>query len=219
MVIEVPHYKREYVEQVVLTERQIAIIEAYLKLSEKIGVANVTLQKLAEEMGASLGSIHYHFGAKGRPSLLDSAIKHVSQESIKYINYHMDRALAEGRFSGVGTYIGILYDFCRAFPHHGKFWLYFYYLAILDSKHRHENQAYLPLMRSRIEQVLVLGMGKGLYPPLKKLDELSEKIHFQIIGALVISGGDETDQRYIRAQERAIETSEFIIGAHAESEQ
>lgn len=219
MVIEVPHYKREYVEQVVLTERQIAIIEAYLKLSEKIGVANVTLQKLAEEMGASLGSIHYHFGAKGRPTLLDSAIKHVSQESIKYINYHMDRTLAEGRFSGIGSYISTLYNFCRTYPHHGKFWLYFYYLAIFDNKHREENQTYLPLMRSRIEQVLVLGMGKGIYPPLKNLEELSEKIHFQIVGALVISGGDESDQRFMRAEERAIETSTILIEAYKEDEQ
>ncbi|MCO4794142.1 MAG: TetR/AcrR family transcriptional regulator [Bacteriovoracaceae bacterium] len=219
MVIEVPHYKREFVEQVVLSERQIAIIEAYLKLSEKIGVANVTLQKLAEEMGASLGSIHYHFGAKGRPSLLDSAIKHVSQESIKYINYHMDRALAENRFQGVSTYITILYDFCRTFPHHGKFWLYFYYLAIFDNRHREDNQSYLPLMRSRIEQVLVLGMGKGLYPPLKNMSDLSEKIHFQIVGALVISGGDESDQRFIRAQERALETCRVLIKDHEEAEQ
>lgn len=170
-------------------------------------------------MGASLGSIHYHFGARGKPSLLESAIKHVSQESIKYINFHMDRTLAEDRFKGLASYVGILYDFCRNYPHHGKFWLYFYYLAIFDSKHRENNQNYLPLMRSRIEQVLILGMGKGIYPPLEDLNTLAEKIHFQIVGALVISGGDETDLRYSRAQQNALAACESMIKDHRVKEQ
>ncbi|MDC1175454.1 TetR/AcrR family transcriptional regulator [Bacteriovoracaceae bacterium] len=210
------HYKRKFTEQIILSEKQIYIIEGYLKLAEKLGVPNVTFQKLADDLKISLGSIHYHFGNKDGPNILDCAILHVSQESIKYINFYLDRALFQQEFEGIDTYIKILYNFCRTYPHHGRLWLYFYYLSLFQSKERESNQNYIPLMRERIEQVLTLSIGKGLYGPLSNIQNLSEKLHSVIIGALIISGGDKSDPLFERAQKNAIENSNAIIKTHEE---
>jgi AcrR family transcriptional regulator len=208
------HYRREFLEQIILSEKQILIVEGFLKLAEVHGVPNVTMQKLADELKISLGSIHYHFGNKDGPSLLDCAILHVSQESIKYINFYIDRTLTNGTFKGIGTYIGVLYDFCRNYPHHGRLWLYFYYLSIFESKERENNQDYIPLMRNRIEQVITLSIGKGIYPKLEKMEQLSQKIHYSIIGALILSGGDKNDPDFKQAEINATESSESIIKDH-----
>ncbi|MFT6071379.1 MAG: AcrR family transcriptional regulator [Bacteriovoracaceae bacterium] len=208
------HYRREFLEQIILSEKQIFIVEGFLKLAEIHGVPNVTMQKLADELKISLGSIHYHFGNKDGPSLLDCAILHVSQESIKYINFYIERALSNGSFDGISTYIQVLYDFCRNYPHHGRLWLYFYYLSIFESKERENNQNYIPLMRNRIEQVLTLAIGKGIYPKLKDLTQLSQKIHYTIIGALILAGGDKNDPLFKEAQINAIESSKALIKDH-----
>ena len=47
---KIPHYDRELLEQITLTSKQIMIVETYLQLSNKIGVADITIQKLADEM-------------------------------------------------------------------------------------------------------------------------------------------------------------------------
>ncbi len=210
------HYRRKFTEQVILSEKQVFIVEGYLKLAEVVGVPNVTFQKLADELNISLGSIHYHFGSKDGPGLLDCAVMHVSQESIKYINFYIDRTLTDGSFRGLETYIKVLYDFCRIYPHHGRLWLYFYYLTIFETKERESNQNYIHLMRNRIEQVLTLGAGKGLYPKLRDVKELSEKIHFNLIGALVIAGGDARDPRFEKAEATVIESCMAIVRSHQE---
>lgn len=208
------HYKRKFTEQIILSEKQIYIIKGYLKLAERVGVPNVTLQKLADELNISLGSIHYHFGNKDGPNILDCAILHVSQESIKYINFYLDRTLFQQEFKGIETYIEILYNFCRSYPHHGRLWLYFYYLSLFQSKERESNQDYIPLMRERIEQVLMLAIGKGIYKQLTDTKTLSEKLHSIIIGALIISGGDNSDPNFEMAQKNAIENANAVIKTH-----
>ena len=85
---QLPQYEKSLLEQTILSSKEKDIIEAFLKLSERIGVADVTLQKLANELGISLGSIHYYYGGKERPSLEETAVRYVSQESIKFINFN-----------------------------------------------------------------------------------------------------------------------------------
>lgn len=208
------HYRRKFTEQVILTEKQIYILEGYLKLAEEVGIPNITFQKIADKLDISLGSIHYHFGSKDGPGLMDCAIMHVSQESIKYINFYLDRALANGSFKGIETYITILYDFCRNYPHYGKLWLYYYYLSAFEGAQRDSNQEYMILMRNRIEQVLTLAIGKGFYEELKDIKFLSEKLHFAIIGALIIAGGDKKDSQFKNAQKCVVQSCEAIIATH-----
>lgn len=212
------HYRRKFTEQVILTEKQIYILEGYLKLAEVVGIPNVTFQKVADHLNISLGSIHYHFGNKDGPNLMDCAIMHVSQESIKFINFYLDRALNNGSFKGIETYINILYDFCRNYPHYGKLWLYYYYLSAFEGKQRDSNQEYMILMRNRIEQVLTLAIGKGIYTNIGDIKFLSEKLHFAIIGALIIAGGDKKDPLFENAQTCVVQSCEAIIVTHQEEQ-
>ena len=49
------------VNNVSFSSKQIDILEAYLELGLKQGVAGITLQKMAQHLKLSLGTIHYHF--------------------------------------------------------------------------------------------------------------------------------------------------------------
>jgi AcrR family transcriptional regulator len=184
----IPHYDSLLLDQITLTSKQIMIVETYLQLSNKIGVADITIQKLADELGVSIGSIHYHFGAKGRPNLEQTAVKYVSQESIKYINYYLDRSLTNNEFQGVDTYIQIMFDWAKNYPHQLKFWLYFLYECTHQPMYKEMSIEYVPLMQMRIEHVILLGSGLGLYPQMKQVGILAKNIHANLLGHIFLSG-------------------------------
>jgi AcrR family transcriptional regulator len=210
---KIPHYDRELLEQITLTSKQIMIVETYLQLSNKIGVADITIQKLADEMNVSIGSIHYHFGAKGRPNLEETAVKYVSQESIKYINYYLDRALTNNEFKGVESYIQIMFDWAKNYPHQLKFWLYFLYQCTHHPMYKQMSIEYVPLMQMRIEHVILLSSGLGLYPQMNNVSELAKSIHANLLGNIFLSGmynkGEVTE-----TAEDALKSAKQLINAH-----
>ncbi|MBT7611397.1 MAG: TetR/AcrR family transcriptional regulator [Bacteriovoracaceae bacterium] len=209
------HYEREILEQVTLTSKQIMIVETYLKLSNKIGVADMTIQKLADEMNVSIGSVHYHFGAKGRPNLEQTAVKYVSQESIKFINYYLDKKLTSNEFKGVESYIEIMFDWAKRYPHQLKFWLYFLYQSTHHSMYSKMSIEYVPLMQMRIEHVIILGAGLGIYPQVNNVSELAKNIHANLLGHIFLSGmynnGEVTENSDV-----ALSSTKQLIKAHLE---
>lgn len=209
---QIPQYEKNLLEQTTLSSKEKDIVEAFLRLSERIGVAQVTLQKLANELNISLGSIHYYFGKKDRPGLEETAVRYVSQESIKFINFQMDRSLSLNHFKGVDTYIETLFDWGQFYPHHIKFWLYFFYLSTHDPIFKRLADNYIPLIKFRIEHVLLLGSGLGLYPQLTNLESLSEKIHASIMGHIILSG--MSNERNEEAKNRAIQSAKILIQNH-----
>jgi AcrR family transcriptional regulator len=210
---QIPHYDKMILEQISLTSKQIMIVETYLKLSNKIGVADITIQKLADELNASIGSIHYHFGAKGRPNLEETAVKYVSQESIKYINYYLDRSLTSNEFKGIETYIQVIFDWAKNYPHQLKFWLYFLYQCTHHPMYKDMSIEYVPLMQMRIEHVILLAAGLGIYPQITNVSELASNIHANVMGHIFLSGmynkGEVNDESGL-----ALKSSMQLIQAH-----
>lgn len=201
------------VNNVSFTSKQIDILEAYLELGLKQGVAGITLQKMATVLKLSLGTIHYHFGGKKNHGLLDSALIYVSQESFKYISFNIEQKESTSSFDGMGTYIKTLFDWAQIKQHHSLFWIYYFYLSTYDEKSRRFNQAYLDLVHQRIRAMIMMGQKKGLYPKFTIKQSLVDQLFAQLMGSLLLASHDPTKENFVRQEKVAIEGCDKMIKA------
>lgn len=203
------------VNSVTFTSKQIDILEAYLELGLKQGVSGITLQKMAQHLKLSLGTVHYHFGGKKNHGLLDSALIYVSQESFKYISFNIEQEEKSASFSGIDTYIAILFDWARLKQHHALFWIYYFYLCTYDERSRRFNQAYLDMVHQRLRAMVMLGQKKGFYPKFTTSVELIDQLFNQIMGSLLLASHDPTPENFARQEKVASEGCNAIIKAMA----
>ncbi|PIP91682.1 MAG: hypothetical protein COW01_01775 [Bdellovibrionales bacterium CG12_big_fil_rev_8_21_14_0_65_38_15] len=201
------------VNNVSFTSKQIDILEAYLELGLKQGVAGITLQKMATILKLSLGTIHYHFGGKKNHGLLDSALIYVSQESFKYVSFSIEQKESTSSFNGMNTYINTLFDWAQIKQHHSLFWIYYFYLSTYDEKSRRFNQAYLDLVHQRIRAMIMMGQKKGLYPKFTIKQSLVDQLFAQLMGSLLLASHDPTKENFARQEKVAIEGCDKMIKA------
>lgn len=200
------------VNSVSFTSKQIDILEAYLELGLKQGVAAITLQKMAQHLKLSLGTIHYHFGGKKNHGLLDSALIYVSQESFKYISFEIEQNVDSKNFKAVATYINILFSWAQLKQHHALFWIYYFYLSTYDERSRRFNQAYLDMVHQRLRAMVMLGQKKGIYPKGNIRQALIDQIFSQIMGCLLLATHNPTKENFAHQEKVAIAGCEALIG-------
>ena len=201
------------VNNVSFTSKQIDILEAYLELGLKQGVAGITLQKMAQHLKLSLGTIHYHFGGKKNHGLLDSALIYVSQESFKYISFNIEQQESNANFNGVSTYIHTLFDWVSIKQHHALFWIYYFYLSTYDERSRRFNQAYLDMVHQRLRAMIVMGQKKGFYPKFTIRQALIDQLFTQIMGSLLLASHDPNKENFQRQEKSAIAACDTLIKA------
>jgi AcrR family transcriptional regulator len=212
--LKTAHYRPEILQQLPLSSKRIQILEGYLSLCLEIGVSEVTMDKIARKLNLSLGSIHYHFGGKEKLGLMESSIRYVSQESIKFINFELEQRLASDNFAGMSDYIDIAFKWIKTFPHHSRFYLHFYYLGSIDSHYADYHAQYLDLMRSRLTGLLFQGVGRGVYPELTNVEGLALKIHPVIVGSVLLSLLDPVEGSSAIHHQRTLDiVSELIKNA------
>ncbi|OFZ17200.1 MAG: hypothetical protein A2X86_01750 [Bdellovibrionales bacterium GWA2_49_15] len=208
------HDEKIALEQIQLNEKQGQILEAYLKLSERLGVEQITMQKVAKAAKVSLGIVHYHFNGKSGPSLMDAAIRYVDQESIRFINFELEKLNLSNKFSGVDDYIKILFLWIKSKTHHSKFYLYHYYHASVHRSHDELARFYITLMLKRLTSLLYLGIGRGFYPKLVKVEELARDLHAQITGALILTAYDPRKDSLTFYSSNTIRACHHLIKSH-----
>ncbi len=201
------------VNNVSFSSKQIDILEAYLELGLKQGVAGITLQKMAQHLKLSLGTIHYHFGGKKNHGLLDSALIYVSQESFKYISFNIEQQETNANFNGVSTYIHTLFDWVSIKQHHALFWIYYFYLSTYDERSRRFNQAYLDMVHQRLRAMIVMGQKKGFYPKFTIRQTLIDQLFTQIMGSLLLASHDPNKENFQRQEKSAIAACDTLIKA------
>lgn len=201
------------VNNVSFTSKQIDILEAYLELGAKQGVAGITLQKMAQHLKLSLGTIHYHFGGKKNHGILDSALIYVSQESFKFISYNIEQQESAANFNGVSTYIHTLFEWVELKQHHALFWIYYFYLSTYDERSREFNQAYLDMVHQRLRAMVLLGQKKGIYPKFPVRQALIDQLFTQIMGSLLLASHDPFKENFSRQEKSAVEACEKLIKA------
>ncbi len=189
--------------QIELTSKQIFLLETYLQLASKIGVEQVTLKKIAKKANVALGTVHYHFSGKNL-DLVDTAMRYVDQESIKFINYHLDKKAASSNFAGMDDYIKTLFDWAKQIPHHSQFYLFFYYHSSVHRHYAELNKKYILLMKKRIKELLKL-------KSIKNTDNLTEEIHSQVYGTLILCSIDILPNRIEYYQSLAIRSVNHLI--------
>ncbi|MBI2521047.1 MAG: TetR family transcriptional regulator [Bdellovibrio sp.] len=211
------HYEKIALEQIQLSQKQIQILEAYLKLCERLGVEQITMHKVAKAAKVSLGIVHYHFNGKNGPTLLEAAIRYVDQESIRFINYELEKVSLNNNFSGIDDYIKILFQWIKTKSHHSKFYLYHYYHTAIHRSHDDLANFYIMLVIKRITSLLYVGIGCDFYPKLEQVDELAQDLHAQITGSLILAAYDPRKDALAFYRSNAIRACDRLIKSHTVS--
>ena len=195
--------------QIKLTSKQIYLLETYLQLAAKIGVEEVTLKKLAAKANVALGTVHYHFSGKNL-GLVDMAMRYVDQESVRFINYHLDKNASSSNFKGIDDYIMTLFDWAKQFPHHSQFYLFFYYHSSVHRQYAELNKKYIQLMKKRITELLEV-------KSIKNTESLAEEIHSQVYGTLILCSIDSRPNRIEYYQSLAIRSANHLVNFHQQN--
>ncbi|MBT6325172.1 MAG: TetR/AcrR family transcriptional regulator [Bdellovibrionales bacterium] len=195
--------------QIKLTSKQIYLLETYLQLAAKIGVEEVTLKKLAAKANVALGTVHYHFSGKNL-GLVDMAMRYVDQESVRFINYQLDKNASSSNFKGIDDYIMTLFDWAKQFPHHSQFYLFFYYHSSVHRQYAELNKKYIQLMKKRITELLQV-------KSIKNTESLAEEIHSQVYGTLILCSIDSRPNRIEYYQSLAIRSANHLVNFHQQN--
>ena len=137
----------------------------------------------------ALGSVHYQFSGKNL-ELIDMAMRYVDQESVRFINYYLEKKVNSKKFKGMDDYIETLFEWVKQFPHHSQFYLFFYYQSSVHEKYAALNEQYINLMKIRMKELLLTSQERKLYPRIKMLTELVEEVHAQVYGNLILCAID-----------------------------
>lgn len=177
------------------TEPEIQILEAFIALCRQHGVGEVTLQMVAKASKTSFGKVHYYFGGKNR-NLTDSAILYVGTNAQKHTAIYLEESLGEKGFTRLDTYVNATFDWVQKCPNHSAFWVYYYYLTSIKTKHRGVHASFLSRARNRIGLLIYESIGRKEIPTpsdtQRKLieNEFLLRIHDIIIGGMILAMSD-----------------------------
>ncbi|MFI9503220.1 TetR/AcrR family transcriptional regulator [Nocardia sp. NPDC052566] len=82
-----------------MSERQIQILEAAVRVIAQDGVRGLRIEKLAAEAGVSTALIYYHF--KDRPGVVRAALEHINHRAQSYTGAAMADEAARARLEGL----------------------------------------------------------------------------------------------------------------------
>lgn len=95
-----------------VNEKQAALFNAFLKLSDQHGIQGVSMSLLAAEAGVAAGTIYHYFDSK--EELILTLFKHVRRQTIIEI-FHIKHDLSKDYKE---SFIGIWVDFCFYYINH-----------------------------------------------------------------------------------------------------
>lgn len=184
------------------SDKESEILEAYLDVALKAGVENVTLQKVAKQAKMPYATIHYYFG-KSDLSLLEHALIYVGVASEKFIEQTMAAILLKSQENAVEAYISAKFLWNEKFPKYASLWCYFIYQSTRDAEYRKLSAQFFKENSVRMRTLLLLEVGKGTYPSIKRVDELSDKIYQSILGGMFLSMSAALTPKELRERKEA----------------
>lgn len=160
-----------------------AILEAYVDLAYEIGVANVTLQKIADKAGVAFGTVRYYFSSDEGEVIHEAAFQNALAHSFIEIEKISARLRAKKNANPVHVYLESMLTWVRDFPAYGSFLIYYYYVSSSKVRTTTNLAEVNARARQKIESLLLESIGLGLYPPAKNLKDAAMVIHSTVIGA------------------------------------
>lgn len=193
-----------------LSEKRQHIIESFLNLAMKIGVENITLEKIAKEAKVAFGTVRYHF-SPNQMSLTDSAVLYVVKSGQNYVNELISQERMKAEFNGVHAYIRANFDWVQKRKAHASFLLHYYYLCVTQVKVVIRNNLLLDSTRVRIRGLVHESIGSGVYSSVQHVDELVLQIHSIVMGSVIIAGTEGSEKSYQMQCEIAIDAVTRIM--------
>jgi AcrR family transcriptional regulator len=190
------------------------ILEAAIRLIRKIGVENITLQKVAKEARVSYYAVYYHFKDKG-DELTHAAIEYVGKEAQKFISAKLETAAQDPDADLIAAYIRSNIEWSCERPEHASCWLYYYYICSSHPKLRGVNSATMEVARQRIERLINESVGRQHMAKPRDAKRLAFQIHSHVVGAFVTTQIDNDPNVVSRVIELEIDAVRKLIAAEA----
>jgi AcrR family transcriptional regulator len=194
-----------------LSDTDIKLIEAYLSLCAEHGVLEVTLQKVAKKAGVAFGTVRYHFSGENL-DLAQASILYVVEEGYRFIEASLYEAQLRKDYNGIEAYIRCTFEWVRKKRAHTSFILYYYYLSATGARLVLRNEAFVKRARARITSLLYEAIGRGLYSPQGKPEELARRIHSLLLGAVIVAGTEGAPGAHEAQLEMTLRTANQILG-------
>ncbi len=189
------------------------ILDAVIRLSHQYGIENITLQKAAKKAGVSYFAVHYHFNRE-KVNLAKAAIDHVAEVAETLIEKKLRQASQDPTANLLEAYIEAQFSWVQDLPEYASLWLHHYYLCGAEQVSQKTRLEAIQSAQLRIRKTLLESIGKGQLPPLDSIESLAEKIHFEVLGALLMAIFLSKNQKKSAHQKLALEASLALIQSH-----
>lgn len=195
------------------TETQMKLIDSFVLLAADIGIANITLQKVATHAKVAFGTVRYHFAGDDNLDLTQAAIFHVLQRGQAYIEkYIQKKRLSSGdKFNGIESYIDGTFQWLKDCRHDFSFLVYFYYMGTSNMKMAIKNNFFLDSARARVDNLLHESIGRGFYEKPKDTRRVILQIHALLVGAGTIACTETRKEAFKEQLEATLEAVNHIL--------
>lgn len=187
------------------------IIEAYLALSFRIGVTQLTLQKVAAEANVAFGTVRYHFADKTKLDLAQAASIYVAVSGQRFIEDYLYKAQGSPGYNGLKVYIYGTFEWIQKCPNQSHFMLHYYYLNGIRSPLPLPNQALLKKARMRMLSLFHEGVGQGIYSRAPHAEEAIHLIHTLMVGSIVVASTEGESSSFKRHRDLLLAKVEAIL--------
>lgn len=173
------------------SDKEIYIIEGYLKLAAAEGMASITLQKIAKATKISYGKAQFYFGGKS-DLLMQGIVDYVGRKAQDYIFDYVEKNSEPS--SKVKRYVNGTFQWVTDRPHHAVFWLYYYHLSSIKGTFRKKHPEYLRLAKRRLHDYICQDIGANIIAPTNNCTAKSAAIHAALVGNMLLSTTDQREQ-------------------------
>jgi AcrR family transcriptional regulator len=165
-------------------DKRQALIDAFIEIASKEGVARVTLQQSAKKAKIAFATAHHYFGNE-RANLLEESILSVAVEAQSFIEDWL-RQDSDRRVYPLRSYIAGTIEWIRKHPAHAAIWVYYYHVLAYDPKWRKGHAPVLESARERIRQLITESIGIGMLPGGTLREETPRQVHALIVGGTML---------------------------------
>lgn len=174
------------------------ILEAYLEVCLKEGVAAATLQKIAKRSKLAIGTLQYHFGSGGETTIEEAALRYVVKGSQEFVEARMAKARASRDFRVLETYAAATLEWAAEKPAQVSYSVHAFYLGSVSAPLSPAVRELMEGARSRVLGFVFEDFGRGVYPAARPSPELALTLHTLILGATIVVSMNNADAKKVK---------------------
>ncbi|RYZ69725.1 MAG: TetR/AcrR family transcriptional regulator [Proteobacteria bacterium] len=156
------------------------LVDAYISLAYEVGVAHITLQKIADKAGIGFSTVRYYF-TQDSFDIHGEAFKRVmlrSLESVERAVWTDKRSLV----NPVHAYVDSIFDWINEDRINSTYLIYAYYSASSALKTSVDLSEVNENARRKIQSALLESIGLEIYKPVKDAQACASSIHACVVG-------------------------------------